>query len=358
MFAAPKAFIGLHPRCDERCHSYTLGVRFSPIRRLQFRYRRWQHDREWARTGVTDPQVAAERPMLWREHYFAFRKRLWEFRQEIPNWPRTLQFAISAVVVAAIVGTFFGVKALVTRSSTSSVAKGPGLAQAFSGAADDAASGQRKVLIVGDSTAFAFGFQSAGGYDGNGIHGVIYGSFLCGLAVGPVQINGKFVPLDKKCGNWPHEYRTVASNFKPDSSLVMVGVNDARARIVNGHQLPAQSKELEQYLDGQLDKARDALTSTGGKFGIINTACTGSNLAGNSDLVRWLDDVFKRYATAHHGVTVADYDQFACPGGASAHDKTGLPYLDARGSMTSAGASATWKWIATSVVPPQAKSGV
>jgi hypothetical protein len=249
-----------------------------------------------------------------------------------------------------------GVKALVTRPASSAAARGPGIAQVFAGAADSATTGARKVLVAGDANAFLFSYHS-GGYDADGIYGVIYGSYACGIAVGPQVVNGTDIPLDKRCGNWPREYKTVASNFKPDVSLLMVGVGQAATRRVNGHVLATGSPELEQYLDGQLDKARAALTSTGGRFGILNDACTGSDLAGSRSTVSWLNSVWDHYAAHHSGVFVADYDQFACPKGKPAADRSGSPYLDSRGAMTPVGADQTWKWIASTVVGGAGKSG-
>lgn len=324
-------------------------MRFSLSRWIRVRYHRWQSDREWARTGVDDPNQ--ERPLLLRERYFAFRKRLWEFRQSIPMWPRTLQALFTAGVVAVIVVAFLGVKAIVlSQRSSDSAAKGPNLSQAYADAADDADTGAKRVLVAGDASAFVLAYAAGGSYDGEGIHGVGYGTFGCGIAVGTPRIQGKDVPLPKKCANWAQQYRTVTQAYKPDLAVLMLATSEAISRTVDGQLLEYGTPELERYLIGQIDKAREALTSTGARMVVMNDLCTKSDLAGPRAIVAWLNSVWAHYHTAHPDVAIADYDSFACPDGASAVTQSGRRFLDDKGILTEAGAPQVWGWLAREFV--------
>ena len=131
----------------------------------------------------------------------------------------------------------------------------------------------------------------------------------------------------QECHDWPAQYRKGVQAYKPQVSLLLIGGWEVFDRELHGRTLRVGTAPMEAELRTKLDEAKRILTADGARLVILTTPCFspttrelgafGEQARADPARVRWLNDVWRRYAADHPEVTLLDLDAHACPGGST-----------------------------------------
>jgi hypothetical protein len=210
--------------------------------------------------------------------------------------------------------------------------------------------GSTQLLVVGDGSAFVLGDAVGNTYRAPGFVGLTFASLSCGLAEGKILFAGHDPSPLSACTDWPDQYPAVVDAFHPDAVALMVGNREVFSRVVDDETIRFGTDAMERQLGSELDRARTALTSRGGRMFLLTLPCPPSEPGPSTQpeqldprRVAWVNGVFRRYAETHPGVRVADLGSVLCGNAA---------YRDRAGRITHEGALATWRWLATTSQQP------
>jgi peptidoglycan/LPS O-acetylase OafA/YrhL len=217
--------------------------------------------------------------------------------------------------------------------------------------ATSAPQGYTRVLVVGDGLTYGLGQTVGGSFTGDGIVGTtsVVG---CGLGSGSIIVGASVRP-QPECSLWPNAYQNAVTAFEPHISVLLVGANEIRDRVVDGKTLRVGTPEFASYLLGQLQQATKILTANGTPLLILTAPCTypattaGPSAAQNRRRIGSVNSVFLQFAAQHPvSVHIGDYASYLCPAGIPLTLIHGQATRSADGQLTKAGAMATWKWLA------------
>jgi hypothetical protein len=218
------------------------------------------------------------------------------------------------------------------------------------------AGARSRVLVAGDVLAYELGQPYPHGFRAHDIAGAVVSPFGCSIGDGDILL-GVQEERGPSCAGVFDDYEAATRAYAPNVAVLMIGSTEVLDRVVDGRRLLVGTIGLERYLDGRLDLARQALTSTGATLVLTTVPCMNPPTQGayaflaryQSDpgRVAWLNGVWQRYADAHRGsVVLADLHKFLCPGGAHRATFDGRPLGSADGiGFTPLGASRTWQWL-------------
>ncbi len=269
----------------------------SPVRRLMFRYRRWQYKREMALPTPNSPRPhsrthearrtvdklthprrtlvhAYERRVSSRpappprseaelhggrihRRYVRTRIALSNFVHDFPERPIVFQLLTCAVVGVVVGGVgLTGYHALRSKPKPrGDVLAAFGDASTFYTAArEDTKKGAVRVLVAGDGSVYHAAEPVGNDITTGGIHAVGLTAGGCGIGSSDILIGTRHVTLDRPCSaGWQKAYATTVSQYKPAVSVLMTGYSrgirpdrrrqDARAplaRVAHLHDPPAR----------------------------------------------------------------------------------------------------------------------
>jgi hypothetical protein len=142
---------------------------------------------------------------------------------------------------------------------------------------------------------------SLGGvYDADSIRGAAFSMFGCDVTPGDPFLYGKRVSVGPVCQELVPSMRTLATTYRPAVSVLMIGPENARGRVIAGDTFHGGTTKLESVIDRRLDRVRNALTVTGARLYVLPVQCDGITDVPAAK-VEWLDQVLARYARAHVG---------------------------------------------------------
>ncbi len=335
-------------------HRGPLRRTWDHVRHPYLALKHWQQRRE-AAAPVPPPMTEAELaggPI--RRTYVGFRMWLSRTRRHFTSWPIVMQLVGCLVAAAMLVGVVFGAKSLIGRSQSAN-------ANAYLAVARDMQNEiavnkhAMRALVAGDYTVLALANASNRVYQQGGFQGLITSLYGCSLLTDPAIVQGKKVAPTDLCKNWPALYRDNVRFYAPDVGMLMTGSGEAQPRVVNGKTLTPGEPAFAAYLDTTLDLARSVLAGGNRPFVIATTLCErtalGAPIPGRAEV----DAGFRHYAATHSNVTIADLTAFACPGGRSGKTTDGKDIM-AKGTLTKAGATAVWQFLADAARAAKASS--
>ncbi|WP_161988567.1 acyltransferase family protein [Pedococcus bigeumensis] len=223
-----------------------------------------------------------------------------------------------------------------------------------------APAGDRRVLLVGDSTAFTLAMPWSAALT-PGVTVTSSTRLGCGFARGGRLIGDQRYAQEEKCAQWPTDWADAVRDSDPELVLLMAGAWETVDHVVEGRVLKVGSQEYGDYLRTELDAASSVLTQRGARLGLVNVPCYQEPDGGmyGPDLVRqrndrtriaWINTQYQRYAEAHpETVSVVHLETMLCDeqgrplatiGGVAAKDVRydGVHY-------TEKGAKDVWRWL-------------
>ena len=219
--------------------------------------------------------------------------------------------------------------------------------------------GTPRVLVTGDSLAFSL---AAGANVGGEVpFGVANLGFLgCGIEAG-MPIGVRTATPEAICARWPRAWRTGIDVFKPRAIVLLAGVWDIWPRRLHGRTLGLYSPALEANVRASLRAARRVAARAGIPLVVLTVPClhptaeaVGRAGAGLDDprRVRWLNRLYRQFATTTIGVRLVDLGPYACRLPASRF--TDGVHFSARGSRD------VWTWLAPRLIAglPPGPAGV
>ncbi len=220
--------------------------------------------------------------------------------------------------------------------------------------------GSTRVLLAGDSVAVTLGFDAVRPSQRKAIWLRGVARVGCGLLTGTPVSGDTLGQSQEECHDWPEQYANGVRTYQPDLSLLLIGGWEVFDREIDGQVLRVGTAPMEAELRSALDRARAILTANGARLVILTTPCFspttrelgefGEVARADPARVRWLNDVWRRYAADHPDVSILDLDAHACPGGAYAATIDGVTMRTDGVHFTVAGARLLWKWLGPAVL--------
>ena len=220
--------------------------------------------------------------------------------------------------------------------------------------------GATRVLLAGDSVAVTLGFDAVRPSQRKDIWLRGVARVGCGLLTGTPVSGDTLGQSQEECHDWPEQYAKGVRTYQPDLSLLLIGGWEVFDREIDGQVLRVGTAPMEAELRSALDRARAILTANGARLVILTTPCFspttrelgefGEVARADPARVRWLNDVWRRYAADHPNVSILDLDADACPGGTYAATIDGVTMRTDGVHFTVAGARLLWKWLGPAVL--------
>jgi peptidoglycan/LPS O-acetylase OafA/YrhL/lysophospholipase L1-like esterase len=212
-----------------------------------------------------------------------------------------------------------------------------------------------RVLIAGDSVAFAFGYCLDPRQDWRGVQLRTLVTLGCGLTGGTVHSEGNDIPTTEDCAGWPLRWRQTVDEYQPSVAVVLVGAWDVVDHRIKGDILFVGTPPWTAYMTHQLDTATDVLGARGARVVLLTSPCFGppdTGLVGipertDAARVRDFNQVLRTYAKDHPTrVSLVDLHAFLCPHGQYAATVRGVAARAPDGThLSPAGAKVVWRWL-------------
>jgi hypothetical protein len=202
-----------------------------------------------------------------------------------------------------------------------------------------------RTLLVGDSTALTLGLGLFGGksiertYDVNGVDDGVLG---CGLTVGSAaDVLGIDLPFQAPCNStsppsqlWTAEYQHWVDTFHPNVVALLAGRWEVTDIVRNAQWTNILDRSYDGFLESQLQKAVDILSSRGAHVVLFTAPCYDAGEQPNGS--PWPEDQSQRVeiynqlvrfvaAANPTKVSVFDLNHLVCPKGQYTTDLRGVP---------------------------------
>jgi peptidoglycan/LPS O-acetylase OafA/YrhL len=156
--------------------------------------------------------------------------------------------------------------------------------------------GVERFFVVGDETAFELALHSP--FDDDSHRGSAYGLLGCDVMNGDPVIDGKRLPRGAQCSQLLQSFARLTRAYRPQTTMLILGPEEARERFIGDRRFPAESRELQDAVVQRVDAARRALTQTGAKFVLLSPQCDPVSDVPPSH-VAWLQQTLAEYARRH-----------------------------------------------------------
>jgi peptidoglycan/LPS O-acetylase OafA/YrhL len=190
---------------------------------------------------------------------------------------------------------------------------GPGppwtVAQAapYAEAAANISHNRSRVLVAGDASAVSL-MLARRDFHGRSIGAAAAGVYGCDVVAGGPIVFGKHLVTDPRCAELDRYFLEVTRAFRPKFSVLVMGPEDARARIIDGRTLRPRSRELQASILARLEQMRSALTTTNARFALLLTRCDRLGDVTPEQLA-WLHDTARHWARSHPSDTLLSDDR-------------------------------------------------
>jgi peptidoglycan/LPS O-acetylase OafA/YrhL len=170
---------------------------------------------------------------------------------------------------------------------------------ALSVARHDTPKGVRRVLVVGDTSAFDLKVRSNGVFDNSSIRGAAYGLNGCDLFAGHrTATNGTPASSPASCSRILAKLAQATAAYSPAEVMLMIGASEARDRVTNTGTIHYGSPEFQALVVAAIDHAKQRLTAAGAAFVLLPVQCEpAAEIA--APKLRWLNLVLAQYARDH-----------------------------------------------------------
>jgi peptidoglycan/LPS O-acetylase OafA/YrhL len=216
-----------------------------------------------------------------------------------------------------------------------------------------------RVLVVGDSVAFTFMFNSPlkrylfTFVTGYGARWASVAKIGCGVASGTIVVGDSVNRVDPSCAErvatFPEQVRT----FDPDLAVVMIGAWELYDHQVDGRTLRVGTPAYTGFLRGELERVVATLHARGARIAFTTVPCYGqpeSTRGGpeRSDPKRIaaVNRIIDQTVQAHRSyVGKIDVSSFLCPGGKLRDKLDGVKLRYDGVHYSPGGAALTWHWL-------------
>ncbi|HEY1737252.1 MAG TPA: acyltransferase [Acidimicrobiia bacterium] len=213
------------------------------------------------------------------------------------------------------------------------------------------APGARRVLLLGESTAYALSSGSRAAGPPSALTAATYSTYSCGLLPGTLVAGGVALGYAPYCSGWLDAYRTVVSTFQPNVIVLAVGDVEVYDRDAGTVRVAAGSAAWEADFDGALSAIETLAHQNGAKLMIATHACPGvssgipilDKVQDDPSRINAVNSALDRFAAAR-GLPIVDLASAMCPAGHPASQLAGTPLYSKTG-FAPGGANAVWRFI-------------
>ncbi len=185
--------------------------------------------------------------------------------------------------------------------------------------------GPLRVLIEGDSVAWALGNGIGPQASSAGFTFANEGYIGCGIATGGATSFAAYTQPDA-CLSWAQRWQSETDTFRPDVTLVLLGRWELIDRVHDGTWMHIGEPAYDSYLLQQLGTVVQSLTVDGGRVAFLTAPCNNQAMANAASPGRLTPDdanrvdlfnaLLAQVVAAHPGVTeLVDLKGMLCPGG-------------------------------------------
>jgi hypothetical protein len=209
--------------------------------------------------------------------------------------------------------------------------------------------GDLKVMVVGDSTALAFGLRGRSGLPAD-IAVSVQASMGCSVS-GPFLISN-LQPAE--CREQFNRWTDAVNRFDPDVVLVMFGTWEMRDMQADEGLLKVGTDAFNNAKLKALDQALGVLSAKGAKVLLVNSPChpdpDDGRYPADAGIAQWRVDNYNsllEQTVKSHASTaqVVDLDGFLCPTGKFTGELNGQEFSVDGVHLNDYGAASTWEWL-------------
>ncbi len=216
--------------------------------------------------------------------------------------------------------------------------------------------GATRVLVAGETTAFALQAHAGDSFDGDGISSLSFGLLGCGIAAGDIVVQSTLVVRGSGCDTWPETFDAVVAAYQPAVVVLLFGDQEIFDRVVGTDVQRVGTRSWISSLSGQLDRARRILSARGARVLVATVPCPPTSTAVSvfGPAVRdprrlaAVNSVLRRYAATNR-LQLVDLAAFACPGGEPLRSRNGHVVSDSTTGLSVYGATLIWQWLAPQI---------
>ena len=268
------------------------------------------------------------------------------------GWPRArLAVPVLAVLVlAAFAGSTLGARPVTTTDL---------LTNHYQRQRLTTPAGAVRVLVAGDSLAASLGKGVRSPYDAHGIHATVVSVYGCGIVDGDLVLGAVRLASPACAAHVDAVYQLALRTFEPEVVVLMLGPSMVYDRAFGSTTLRVGTQAMERFLAAALDRVSVDAAAVHARLVLTTVPCMTPPATGrlarlteperDPARIEWLAAVWRRYAASRH-VQLIDYEAFLCRDGERIRYRT-TPFGAPDGiELTPFGASATWQWIAKSLI--------
>ncbi len=256
--------------------------------------------------------------------------------------PRVFAPAVVAAVAVAVMGTTTLIHAPARAGGTAATLdKAAAATQKIAGgvpAKSTAANRLTRVLLLGDSVAWTFGWNIGTNHINTAKYGVeFFNQAIIGCGIMgdiPQHVEGKEDFGNQICPHWQDLWTKDVKIYNPDVVAILVGRWETTDRRINGRWTNVGQPDYDAFLAGQLDSAIADASSTGAKVALLTAPIYGTRQSAEGAVytetlpqrVIAFNQQLRAAAARHPGlVSIVDFGDVLTPGNVFRKDINGVP---------------------------------
>ncbi|MGF7238355.1 MAG: SGNH hydrolase domain-containing protein, partial [Frankia sp.] len=194
-----------------------------------------------------------------------------------------------------------------------------------------------RVLLLGDSVAWTFGWNIGTNHIDTAKYGVeFFNQAIIGCGIMgdvPQHVEGKEDFGNQVCPHWQQIWTQDVQTYNPDVVAILVGRWETTDRRINGRWTNVGQPDFDAFLAGQLDSAIADASSRGAKVALLTAPVYGTREGPNGAVytetlpqrVAAFNEQLRAAAARHPGVSVIDFGHVLTPGNVFRSKINGVP---------------------------------
>ncbi len=211
----------------------------------------------------------------------------------------------------------------------------------------------KKVLLLGEWRTFTVSMVHQNQWQANGITGVAFGLFGCGISDGDILLRGSTLQRGAGCDRWPDAFQQAITAFHPSVVALSLGEDAIFTRLIGSDPVFVGSPEWKVGLGHKLEAIQTMAARAGARLVIVTNECVPQTAAlpplramiHDAQRYQTVGAALRRYATSH-GLSAYDFSSTLCPGNRPVLNENRSTRFDGKSGFTEAGAALLWKWLA------------
>jgi len=230
--------------------------------------------------------------------------------------------------------------------------------------ADRAPRRVRKVLAVGDWTAFSLGYVSVTPNRIRDAWGMTAAIPYCQIVDGQVVVDDYVLPPPtpdpndptetSECPPWPEVASDAVAGFEPHDVVLLPTGYETWDHEIDGEILRVGTPAYAEYIERRIEAVRRVARAGGARLSVTTVPCSAAPTSGDSRLeelradparVQWVNAVLREYVASRRDVRLIDVGPLLCPNGNPRGSASAIEYRPDGANLSPAGVDALWKLI-------------